>query len=439
MRSTLLRDSAVGPTRLGIGFGVIALLGRWLTGLNIVDSPQALMRYGLYGSLGYSLATAFSLMLFGWLGQNVRRRSPGLTSWGEWLKAKLTPAGTRLLTGLFAVLLLEAVLLQGMVAGFFFHKLFALPEMIGRATFIAFSSMLAGYIGLKKLYHLAVPQVILTLGVAIILPLFYFIRQGVDPVYSGIRLYHPYMLVIDNHAAFLFIATGIWVGLGQVISDPATWERSFHIDRSKMVPAFIMSGLIYATVLMAFLLLVMVAIHSGGLADEPSLIYPLLSVTRSPVLFGLMVTCLLTMFAVSYISRFQALLSLCMETFADAATRGKQIRNVYIGLAAVVATIMSIGISITPIQILYLFGAFQACMLGPMLLLSFSNKQVHGIALPLIAFVGWSTWSILHKLGTYSGLERIWISGIMSSALSCIYLFVAQESPSDKKASGETF
>lgn len=424
MRYNQFRDNLAAPVKLGIGLGAIALLGRWLTGLNIVDSPEALMRYGLYGTLGYSLATALALMLFGWLGKYVRSHSDETATLSQWLTARLTPLGARLITGLFAILLLETVLLQGMVSGFFFHQLFGLPEIVGRTTFIVICSLLAGFIGLQKLYALAVPQVILTFSVAIIFPLFYFIRQGVDPVYSGIRLYHPYMLVIDNHSALLFIVTGVLVGLGQVIADPATWERLFHVEHSKIVPAYMMSGMMYATVLMAFLLLVMVSIHSGGLANIPSLIYPLLSITRSPVLFGMLIMCLILMFTVSYISRFQAVLKLFMEQFNFTKPGKKCTRNMIIWTAMLIATLTSLTVSMSPIQILYLFGSLHVCMVGPMLLLTLMNRRTHSIALPLVMLGGWITQFLLQLFSSYSGLERIWISGAVSAVLTCIYLLV---------------
>lgn len=424
MRYNHFHDNLAAPVKLGIGLGTIALLGRWLTGLNIVDSPEALMRYGLYGTLGYSLATALALMLFGWLGKYVRSHSGDAITLSQWLTAKLTPSGARLMTGLFAILLLETVLLQGMVSGFFFHQLFDLPEVAGRTAFIVTCSLLAGFIGLQTLYALAIPQAILTFSVAIMFPLFYFIRQGVDPVYSGIRLYHPYMLVIDNHSALLFIATGVLVGLGQVIADPATWQRLFHIERSKIVPAFMMSGMMYATVLMAFLLLVMVSIHSGGLANIPSLIYPLLSITHSPILFGMLIICLILMFTVSYMSRFQAVLRLCIEQFSLANSGEKRTRNIIICMAMFIATIISLSVSMTPIQILYLFGSLHGCMLGPMLLLTLIHKRTHGIALPLITLGGWFAQFLLQLFSSFSGLERIWISSTVSAVLTCIYLLV---------------
>ena len=58
----------MGAAKIGIGLGVVSILARWVTGNTIFGSPEALVKYGIFGGIGFALMGAFALSAFGFLG-----------------------------------------------------------------------------------------------------------------------------------------------------------------------------------------------------------------------------------------------------------------------------------------------------------------------------------------------------------------------------------
>lgn len=72
-------------------------------------------------------------------------------------------------------------------------------------SFFAFCVLYAGFGGLKLIHGFAAFQVISMFAAVILIPLYFFVKEGIQPVYDGIRLYHPYMLVINKYDLWSFL------------------------------------------------------------------------------------------------------------------------------------------------------------------------------------------------------------------------------------------
>jgi hypothetical protein len=69
-----------------MGLGIISLLARWVTGTTILSSPESMVKYGVFGGIGYALMGAIALFMFSFIGKRVRQDFPvGLTI-GDYLK-----------------------------------------------------------------------------------------------------------------------------------------------------------------------------------------------------------------------------------------------------------------------------------------------------------------------------------------------------------------
>lgn len=84
---------------------------------------------------------------------------------------------------------------------------------------------------MQRIHQLAGINVVLIFSAVIVIPVYFYIQEGVYPVYEGIKLYHPYILYVKNTEAILFIFTAILIGFGQVIIDRASWQRVFIIKK----------------------------------------------------------------------------------------------------------------------------------------------------------------------------------------------------------------
>ena len=249
-----------GPFTLGIGFGVVSLLSRWVTGNTILSSPETLIKYGLTGGIGYSLMGALALILFGFLAKRIRDSFPSHLTIGDVLKDRLTPAGYWYMIFILLLTSFYSLFVQAVGVGVLIHMIFSIPVFFGMTAFMLFCFYIGGVGGLKKIHQLAGMNVALVFAAVIIIPVYFYIQEGVHPVYEGIKLYHPYILYFKNKDALWFILTAILIGFGQVITDRATWQRAFIIQKDKVRLTFTLAGLLWATIPLAMSSLLMIII-----------------------------------------------------------------------------------------------------------------------------------------------------------------------------------
>jgi Na+/proline symporter len=180
-----------GAIKLGVGFGIVSLLARWVTGNTILSSPETLIKYGLTGGIGYSFMGALALILFGLLAKKIRERFPGQHTIGDVLRQKLTPSGYWYMIIILLLTSLDSLFVQAMGAGILLNMIFPIPVFFGMFFFMLFCFFIGGIGGIQRLHKLAGINVSLIFAAVIIIPAYFFIQEGVYPVYDGIKLYHP--------------------------------------------------------------------------------------------------------------------------------------------------------------------------------------------------------------------------------------------------------
>ena len=110
-----------------MGLGIISLLARWVTGTTILSSPESMVKYGVFGGIGYALMGAIALFMFSFIGKRVRQDFPvGLTI-GDYLKARLHPLGYWILIVILIITSLHILFIQGMAASTLCQFLFDTP------------------------------------------------------------------------------------------------------------------------------------------------------------------------------------------------------------------------------------------------------------------------------------------------------------------------
>ncbi|MGO0058859.1 sodium:solute symporter family transporter [Brevibacillus fluminis] len=419
------REYVLGTAKVGIGLGVVSILARWITGNTIFASPEALVRYGIFGGIGYALMVAFGLIAFGWLGKRVRQEfSEGLTI-GDYLRFKLNRSGYWMLIGVLFVISFETMFMQGLAAGVLVNILFGIPIPIGLLCFFLLCVLYAGFGGIVLIHRFAFIQVIFTFAAAILIPVYFFIEKGVEHVYAGIRLYHPYLLVANNHEGLLFIVCGLLIGFGQVFVDQASWQRLYMIEEKKIVPAFLLSGLIGATVPLAFSALIMIVIFTGGFHDIYSLLFGLIRKIDNPFLLVLFVLCSFSAITSAFGAGIHSMISLMVsnvyQLFKPQADERQKLRMSY--LLAIVLGVLSFLVTVyfTPslLELLFFFGIIYAALLIPVVVMVLAKGKVSTF-IPFSALVGMAFGYVSRSF--VGNLEAIWISTAASTTLVLLYL-----------------
>lgn len=421
------REYVLGAFKIGIGLGVVSILARWVTGNTIFGSPEALVKYGMFGGIGYSLMGAFALIAFGWLGRKVRSEFSGGMTIGDYMRGKLHPFGFWLMIAILFITSIEGMFVQGMAGGVLLNILFGLPIPLGQLLFFVFCVLFAGIGGIRSIHRFAIVQIVITFATTILIPVYFFIGKGVEHVFNGIRLYHPYLLVLNNKEGLLFIVTGMLIGFGQIFVDQATWQRLYMMEDKKVVPTFLLSGLIFATIPLAFSSLVFIVIFSGGFDDIYSLLFDLVRKIDTLFLLVLFVLCSFGAITSAFGANLHSMVSLMVgnvyQLFRPEASERQKIRLSYTLAIAIGA--VSIGLttyfSPTLLDLLLFFGIIYASLFLPVIVIVLTKGKASNFII-ISAAVGILSGYVSRAYVDY--LKAVWIASASSALVLLAYLCI---------------
>ena len=427
MKKTDYQYYISGAIKLGASFGIVSLLARWVTGNTILSSPETLIKYGLTGGIGYSLMGALALILFGFLAKRIREHYPEDYTIGDVLRKRLRPVGYWYMISVLLFTSMDSLFIQAMGAGILTHMIFPIPVFIGMLLFLVFCFFIGGVGGMHRLHQLSGVNVTLIFGAVIVIPVYFFIQEGVHPVYEGIRLYHPYVLYFKNTDATLFIFTAILIGFGQVVIDRATWQRVFIIKKEKIRMTFTLAGLIWATIPLALSSLLMIIIFGRSYENIYSIIFELVDKINSSILIILFVLFCYSAISSAITAELHATTTLfvrnVMELFIRTLTDRDRWKYTYIfsGLVCIVLLGIVSVLTPSPIELLFFFGNIYAAMIGPMFYIILSKRILPSIV-PLSSFIG-TVSGYIFQIYT-NDLIAIWMSFSISTFICFIvYLF----------------
>lgn len=412
-----------GAIKLGVSFGVVSLLARWVTGNTILSTPETLIKYGLIGGIGYSLIGALSFILFGLLAKKVLEKYQGSHTIADVLRQKLTPSGYWYMITILLLTSLHSIFIQSMGAGLLIHTIFPFPVFIGILFFLAICFMFGGIGGFHRLHQLAGINVTIIFAAVIIIPVFYFIQEGIYPVYDGIKLYHPYLLYFKNMDSIWFILTAVFVFFGQILVDRATWQRIFIIQKEKVRITFTLTGLIWATIPLALTALLMIVLFGRSFDDIYSLFFELVDKIQSTFLIVLFVLFYFSAIASATSSELHSVTTILVRNVMELIrplTNDEKWKYTYIfsgGICLFILIIVSL-LTPSPLQLLFFFGNIYAALIAPTLYIIFSRKVLPFI-IPFSSLIGAVGGFLFAEIT--GNLQSIWLSFGISAAICFIY------------------
>jgi Na+/proline symporter len=412
-----------GAVKLGVAYGVVSLIARWVTGNTILSSPETLMKYGLTGVVGYSLMGSLGLILFGLLAKKIRAASDEHHTIGDFLHAKLSIAGYWYMVTILMITSLYSLFIQVMGAGILLHLIYPVPVFYGLFIFLAICFVTSGIGGMGWLSRMAGVNVTIIFGAVIIIPVYYFIHEGVDPVYEGIKLFHPYLLFYKNYDAVWFIFTAILIGFGQVLIDCATWQRVYIIRKEKVRATFTLAGLIWATIPLALSTLVMIVLFGGGFKNIYTLMFELINELQSSFLIVLFVLFCLSTISSATSSELHAVAVLGVRNMIQLfrmLTEKEKWNWTYLmtGTICLVLLVIVSSLSPDPMELLFFFGNIYAAIIIPMIYIILSKGSVpNTISFASLAGIA-GGFLVIPLIGS---MQSIWVSFALPGLVCLFY------------------
>ena len=267
----------LGTGRLGVAFGAASLLAFWITGNTILAAPEAAFTMGVLGAIGYGFIGAIGVVLFTPLAVRIHEVIPHGRTVGDFYRARYDAKNYTLFLALLLVYVFGILITQGIGGGVILEQIFGIPYHLAVVLSFAIVILYTMLGGFQSVAGVAFFQIILILiAVAGVVP-YVFFKVGPSAIYVGIMQRKPEMLNLLLPAGLLFMFGGSVIGIGEVFMDNTFWQRAYAIKRTKLVPAFLISGIGWAFVPVAVSSLAFIALAQGLAPAQVNQVAPMVA------------------------------------------------------------------------------------------------------------------------------------------------------------------
>ena len=398
---------------MGASLSAMVLLSRWITGTTFFIAPEAALRYGLLAGLSYALIGTLTIFSFTFPAIIIQRQCTNKCSLSTFLQSKYDNKGYMFHHWIMLVVGLTSLYIQVDAGAMLFYAIFHLPLEYGVILFsvIGLLFYFAVKTPLSIRHHIyKVASVLLLL---VVLMVYFFILKGVEHIYEGVRLYHPYLFVINNQELPYFLLAIFFIFLSQFFLDPPTWDQLAKIEQKKLTQTFILIGFIWGTIPLSFFTLLFAVIYTGGFQNVYTIYYDLFHSISSPILFTFVILFLLGALSSTFIIQISS-----MSNHFGQQKKVLTIKNLLFGFLFILSMFYTTkAFQPTVFQLYFWFGVIYASSLLPNLWLLLRKEKV-GSEVPFIWLISILT-GFFSKL-FYSDKISIIISVTTSGALLLI-------------------
>ncbi|MUV36798.1 hypothetical protein JNUCC1_00602 [Lentibacillus sp. JNUCC-1] len=406
---------------LGASFGVLTLLARWVGPDTIFFSSEILMRYGLLGIIIYTLFHAAAFVMFGWVAHSAKTKWPESLTLGDIIERKTEGVQSNILIALVAVSGLLMLAIQGFIIHHMLSILFVIPVPITLFIFMLFCYLYGGVWGMQGILKLEPFKLAIIFAAIIFIPVYVFIQQGIEPIYNGLRLYHPYLLYWKDYSSLSFLFSSFLLVFGLIMIDRTSWQRTFMLQHSKVRSTFSLMGLIYSTIPLAILSMLMISLSNQGYEQAGDVLFELIYKLSTSFILALFVTFCIIIATSTVGAELNALTILIVRHLSPAKYKSDAVKYQY---SYIISACIALGVYIAGlfsthaiVPLIFFNGMIGAVMIVPVFIIIYGKKSIKSLEI-ISMFFALGIGVMFFFSGNY--INAIWISFSASALLTLL-------------------
>ncbi len=249
---------------LGIGVTTVYLLERWMTPFALFVGAEASLHYGVLAGFLFAIIGLIIFMSFSVILLQIKKRTPQIGSLTDWLSYKMTDSGRSfffiILYGLYSL----DIFIVGLGGGVLWYAGFHIPMVVGTGFSLLLLYVIYWVMGEKdwgRIYHIYILGFFFAILVfSLVYP---FLVNPLQAIYDGMRLYHPYLFVIQEKELIIYVLAIFTILMGRIMISPSSWKLAESQSKMKIRSTFFLAGAIWATLPIAFSTLLYPVISQG--------------------------------------------------------------------------------------------------------------------------------------------------------------------------------
>lgn len=416
LRHNFFQFTQKDVVHIGIGFGAVFLLARWL-GYNFLLPSETIIKYGFFSIMGYALAGLIGMTITGLVGKKVRQEHPEGLPINDYFREKLTPFGYRLIMPILFILSFEVIMLQVKVVDNLIN-IILIPSIVKYVIiFLFFVFTLISITNDVLINRITIIQLFFVFNCTITVPVYFFFVNSGKEIFEGIQLYHPYFLVLNHIDGFKFLLLAILLGFGKILLDLTSWQSFFIIEKNKIFQTFLFSGVILFSIILGFSTIFIIVFSLSGSFD--TLINNLFNNINSPLLFLFIILGFFSAVFSSYIKGLNSLVNFITNHLFLEKNRTYSKLKRFAGILIILFCLLfHFAFNPSLLEIIYFFSLIHVSAIPTMLYIIFTKHKVEAFA-PLCSIIG-----LFVGLGNIAAgyLTSIFNSFIVSCSLLVLFI-----------------
>ncbi|WP_243355941.1 hypothetical protein [Bacillus litorisediminis] len=255
--------SATRINTLGYGLFTILLISRWSTGNAFFTVPESLLQFGFTGGIVFAFAGCLAFLAMIPFSKKLRNESKNQELLPV-LEQRLSDSALVWTKRMMSIGIYFGMISIGLAVSVLLNAVFYIPFQIGFAVFFICGWFIVFLGNLEWFTKFNVMKVGLLLLVMVMILIHSYLFDGTEPVYNGIRLYHPYLFFIENDRIMPLLASVWLIMLGNMIMDVKMWGVLLKANRDKLHRGLWVTGLVWSTIPFGFSMIVLASIYQGG-------------------------------------------------------------------------------------------------------------------------------------------------------------------------------
>lgn len=359
-----------------MGIASVLTISRWMSTNALYIVSAVMLAYGIAASMLYGLMGAVAMFTFGVIGRKVvQKQLENKQSLTDVFSKKLDNRTRNVFFWIIGFEYIMDFLLLAIGASMIFYATFRLPSTVGILLFLVISLPLLFLPFIQDTEKYAIYKIGLFQSVIIVSFVYFFLSINLEDMFFGMKLYHPYLFSIQERELFPFTVAIYFIFLGKLLSDIGLWKILFRVKKRKIKQSFLLAGMIWATIPIAFAVMSFPVLYQGGFQDLYTINYDLLQLFDSTLFQLLFSITLLGTLMSTYCTRLKDLLYV-LES-AHLINRKKFVSS---GLIPIVLLIYQGYLIVQPtiLDLFFFIGIINVALLIPMLFLLFFEGKHFG-------------------------------------------------------------
>lgn len=237
-------DYMLAGRNVGLALASATAMATWITSNTTLVAPQLTYQFGVWGMVGYAMAS-LGLLLFAPMAKRIKRLMPSGYTCGDFIRLRYGRGAWYIFLVVSFFYALGWLVSLGMAGGILLEALSGLDYHLGMTVILTICVAYTLLGGLRAVIATDYIQTMIILIGVLFIGYVCWRDVGLGTIYHTVAAEQPQLLNLLFPAAVMFLFNNIFFGIGEIFHSNVWWSRAFAFREGVGKRAYLIAGLMW--------------------------------------------------------------------------------------------------------------------------------------------------------------------------------------------------